>query len=393
MPKNKRKSHALQKSQTTHPIVPSPEQDGMQDLSPDLGRDVSRDGTRTRAEAGEATQAIVPIAGKFTTVRASENQSREKTLDAVVPNRDAVLSLRAEILDAEYAGDVIEGINLPPQVIETTQRWLRANNLIWSSNDYDFWAALEYVLDGLESFSVDAIEQALIICTTKASDNPARRATIYSELKSVRAIKKIRDMKLRIRTAEVVASRALITLPFARKFETNQLEAAQVEEQRQSEIDTLQTLAEERPALLLALENLVIGDTVILQYGLSNEVSLSVVKVSTRSFSAGHCDGSGSEYIYDRIPPIQESLGVDWGNRFIRRVEASEFARKKISVGDEVVIRTTPQLGCAPVSDKNATVTRLTPLYIYVGDDEYFRDGSATHSARQIIDVMAAVRA
>jgi hypothetical protein len=212
MPKNKRKSHALQKSSSpTHSVIPIAEQDGVSAVPQEMGCDVPCDGTRTQVETGETTQAIVPIAGKFTTVRASANQSGEKTLESIEPRHDVWLLFRADRLDAQYAGDVIEGVNLPPQIIETTQRWLRANNLIWSSNDSDFWAALEYVLDGLGSFSVDAVEQALIICTTKATKLPARRATIYSELKSVRAVKKIRDMKLRIRTAEVVATRSLIS--------------------------------------------------------------------------------------------------------------------------------------------------------------------------------------
>jgi hypothetical protein len=61
---------------------------------------------------------------------------------------------------------------------------------------------------------------------------------IYAELKSLRAIKKIRDMKLRIRTAQVVATRSLISagtrghLAFDMECEANHKTYAEEKERR-----------------------------------------------------------------------------------------------------------------------------------------------------------------
>jgi hypothetical protein len=226
MSDKREKKNAVQKSQAAHPVVSITEQDGVSAMPQEVGQDLSRDGTGTRVATDETTTAIVPTAGKFTTVRSSANQGIAKTLDSVIPRHEEKLAVRACDIDAHYAGDSID-VNLPPQIIETAQRWLRANNLIWSSNDPSFWNALVYVLDSLESFSIDAVEQALIICTTEKTNSPVRRGLIYSELKACRAIKKLRDLRIRIRTAEVVAKSVLIPslelqkiLPLLAQFRT-----------------------------------------------------------------------------------------------------------------------------------------------------------------------------
>jgi hypothetical protein len=165
--------------------------------------------------ADSPAQAIIPTSGKFVAIRAAAGQSGATTLDELSPFNRRALEIRAEEIDSEYEGETLETA-FPIQVLETARKWLRSKNLIWASNDVAFWQALEYVLSSLETFSVDAVEQALIICTTQAVNNPARRAAIYQELRACRAIKKIRHMEMRIRTAQVVATHAL-SAPFHNK--------------------------------------------------------------------------------------------------------------------------------------------------------------------------------
>jgi hypothetical protein len=163
--------------------------------------------------------AAVQTERGFVTVRASDGKGGAKTVASLEEYHVEGLAARAEEIDAHYAGEEILDVHLPQSLIDTAQQWLRSHNLIWSSNDIAFWAALEYVLDSLESFSIDAVEQALVICTTEAFDDAARRSTIYQELRACRALKKIRDMQLKIRTAQVVAARTL-SAPHATAIKT-----------------------------------------------------------------------------------------------------------------------------------------------------------------------------
>ena len=205
----------LSQTRATHSGLPQGNvSDGVQAVSPGVGQDIPAIAEGTTKLARTTPAAAVQTERGFVTVRAADGQDGAKTVASLEEYHVEGLAARAEEIDAQYAGGVIEDVNLPQSLIDTAQQWLRAHNLIWSSNDIAFWAALEYVLDSLESFSIDAVEQALVICTTEAFDDPARRSAIYQELKACRALKKIRDMQLRIRTAQVVAARTL-SAPYA----------------------------------------------------------------------------------------------------------------------------------------------------------------------------------
>jgi hypothetical protein len=208
----------LQNPQRTDSIVsPAEGANRVQDVPSSVGRSLPSVAEGTTELACTTPAAVVSTSGKFTQVRAEANQSRTTTVDELSPFNQRALQLRAEEIDSEYEGETIETI-VPIQVLETARQWLRSKNLIWASNDIAFWTAFEYVLGSLETFSVDAVEQALIICATSAVDNPARRATIYQELRACRAIKKIRDLQMKIRTAEAVANHAL-SAPFKERAE------------------------------------------------------------------------------------------------------------------------------------------------------------------------------
>jgi len=183
--------------------------DGVQEMSSQLGPSLLAVAERKAELATTSSATAIQTQRGFAKVCASNSKGGEKSVASLDDDHVAGLAVRAAEIDAQYAGDVIEGVDLPQPIIDTAQRWLRSHNLIWSSNDFAFWAALEYVLDSLESFSIDAVEQALIICTTEASDDAARRSAIYQELRACRALKKIRDLQIRIRTAQVVAERPL----------------------------------------------------------------------------------------------------------------------------------------------------------------------------------------
>jgi hypothetical protein len=192
--------------------------DGMSVVQKTVGPKISRHRSRARTKTGAPTEAIVPITGGLADVRASTSAGRAKTVEWIEPRHAEALQVRTDKIDRSYGGGDLEiETDLPEQVVRMTFDWLRANNLIWSSNDPAFWRALDYVLGSLESFSVDAVEQALIICTTEAFNDPARRTTIFQELKACRAIKKIRDLQLKIRTARVVAERSL-SAPYVARF-------------------------------------------------------------------------------------------------------------------------------------------------------------------------------
>jgi hypothetical protein len=210
----------MYKSRFADSKVPQSEMaNGVSAVQKTVGPKISRHRSRTRIKTGAPTEAIVPITGGVADVRASTTVGRAKTVEWLEPRHAEALQVRADDIDRSYDGDGDLEIetDLPEQVVRMTFDWLRANNLIWSSNDPAFWRALDYVLGSLESFSVDAVEQALIICTTEAFNDPARRTTIFQELKACRAIKKIRDLQLKIRTAQVVAERSL-SAPYVARF-------------------------------------------------------------------------------------------------------------------------------------------------------------------------------
>jgi hypothetical protein len=205
-----RKTKGVQFASPSDPGVPQPKvENGVQAVPPGMGSKIPPVAEGKAELACVTPAAAIQTERGFVTVRSSDGQGGAKTVASLEEYHVEGLVARAEEIDAQYAGGVIEDCDLPQPIIDTAQQWLRAHNLIWSSNDLAFWAALEYVLGSLESFSIDAVEQALVICTTEAFDDAARRSTIYQELRACRALKKIRDMQLQIRTAQVVATRTL----------------------------------------------------------------------------------------------------------------------------------------------------------------------------------------
>lgn len=195
----------------------------LQNMQAESGQQIQRNGEGAEETPNSPTQAIVSASGKFTQVRAKTNQSGATTLDELSPFNRRALEQRAELIDRNYEGETIE-TTMPIQVLETARKWLRSKNLIWASNDVAFWSAFEYVLGSMESFSVEAVEQALIICSTSAVNDAARRTSIYRELKVSRAIKRIRDMEMKIRTAQVVANHTL-SIPYKEHVEDEEAEA------------------------------------------------------------------------------------------------------------------------------------------------------------------------
>lgn len=230
----KRKTKTVPGSFSSDSGVPQPEvENGVQAVSPGVGQDLSPIAKGKAELACVTPAAAVQTERGFVTVRASDGEGGAKTVASLEEYHEEGLAARAEEIDAQYAGGVIEDCDLPQPLIDTAQQWLRSHNLIWASNDIAFWAALEYVLDSLESFSIDAVEQALVICTTEAVDDPARRSAIYQELKACRALKKIRDMQLKIRTAQVVAARTL-SAPYALAVkQQREADAAKAERMRE----------------------------------------------------------------------------------------------------------------------------------------------------------------
>ena len=248
----KRKTKTVPGSFSSDSGVPQPEvANGVQKMQSKMGCDLPPI-AKGKAELAIITRAAaVQTQRGFVTVRASGGEGGAKTVAELEEYHEEGLAARAEEIDAHYvAGGVIEDVNLPQPIIDTAQQWLRAHNLIFASNDPAFWVALEYVLDSLESFSIDAVEQALVICTTEAFEDAARRSTIYQELKACRALKKIRDMQLKIRTAQVVAVRTL-SAPYAlavkqrREAEAVQAEQDAIETQERLKIEELRRLPDE----------------------------------------------------------------------------------------------------------------------------------------------------
>jgi len=202
----------VQNSQTAHPEISKSEmENGLPTVSQAVGSSVPPVAEGTSVLGGTTSTTIVPATKKLPRVRPSARQGGAKTIESIEPYQVEALRRRSEKIDAEYADDGPIATDLPIQVAQTARRWLRSKNLAWSSNDPAFWRALEYVLGSLETFSIDAVVAALEICTVKATSNPARRSAIYAELRAARAIKSIRDMQIRIRTASVVAECSLTT--------------------------------------------------------------------------------------------------------------------------------------------------------------------------------------
>ncbi|HVB58098.1 MAG TPA: hypothetical protein VNE63_16955 [Candidatus Acidoferrales bacterium] len=194
--------------------------DGVQTVSKTVGSKIRRNGKKSKAaKVAPATTSLSTTEGKsrlslpLATVGSPLDRIQPNYAGAIVEHNERVSKNITE--DGKYTiKDVLQNTNLPLPMVEAGHRWLLSKNLILAAYDFGFWRAISYVLEGAtgpEAISVDAVEQALIICLALAKTNVVRRTALYQELKACKSIKKVRDYELRLQTARVMAEASLLT--------------------------------------------------------------------------------------------------------------------------------------------------------------------------------------
>lgn len=166
---------------------------------------------RHRKGASKATEtasaAIVPSKQKLTR-RSQPSASVGREVPRFYEGLPAAIAVRDAQLTAEYANEEIT-TNLPPEVADFLDEWLRRNHLMFCAVDQEFWQAFAHVLTSIEGFSVEAVEEALKICLAGAR-SVSRRNAVYSELRSVRELRKVRNLSMKLQTSKLLVDRYLV---------------------------------------------------------------------------------------------------------------------------------------------------------------------------------------
>jgi hypothetical protein len=172
-------------------------------------------GESTRA----STNAIVPFVSEFPANAAADTPivsrpvsyfySGSQPKSSMNTYVSDALTLRGAMIQKQFEGESVD-VDLPKDVIKFTDQWLRRNHLVFSASDPEFWFAFKYILTSVESFSLEAIEGALQIVIANATD-AVRRNAAYSELRSLRELRKIKDCEIKARVSKVLADRLLLS--------------------------------------------------------------------------------------------------------------------------------------------------------------------------------------
>jgi hypothetical protein len=157
--------------------------------------------------ADSASTAIVP-SPKELARHSQPSASVRKEVPQFFSGLTEAIAVRDAKLLAEYSNEKIT-TTLPKEVATFLDKWLRRNHLMFCAMDQEFWDAFSHVLTTVEGFSVEAVEEALKICLVGAR-SPHRRAAIYSELRSVRELRKIRNMSMKLQTSKLLVDRYLV---------------------------------------------------------------------------------------------------------------------------------------------------------------------------------------
>ena len=186
--------------------------DRMPSVPKNMGSEVRPNGEAQIAEEGAGAGTEIVVAEKFPKLCSqsldlgrSEAFPREGNIHPAIIVRDA-------LIEQEYEGEEVAfPSSIPLPAAELARAWLKSKHLAWCAHDQEFWDQLGYLLGSLETFGVDAVESALILCLANVSGNTRRREEVYKELLAVREIKKARTYELNLKTSHVLAKRLLLS--------------------------------------------------------------------------------------------------------------------------------------------------------------------------------------
>jgi len=182
--------------------------DGVPTLSKRLGPCVQRKRKGTSKTAAATGTAIVP-ASHLLAKKPQPSTAVSREVSRFFPGLPEAVVVRETRISAEYRDEKIE-TSLPPDVAKFLDTWLRRNHLMFCAVDQQFWSAFEQVLTSIEGFSVEAVEESLKICLVGARA-AARRTAIYSELRAIRELRKIRNFSMKLQTSKLLVDRYLAT--------------------------------------------------------------------------------------------------------------------------------------------------------------------------------------
>jgi hypothetical protein len=153
----------------------APSQGRVQEVLRPRRQEIPRDGELEAQTSAAPSTALVPA-------------SRQLPQNALVPapasrevprfyeGLNEAIAIRDSQIIAENRNEKIQ-TNLPPDVADFLDKWLRRNHLMLCATDPEFWRAFEHVLTSLEGFSLECVEEALKVCLVGAWTASRRTAT------------------------------------------------------------------------------------------------------------------------------------------------------------------------------------------------------------------------
>lgn len=206
---NERKTKAVQDSsqRSDSPVQTTDAADRLPTVQKE-GRPKIQRHRKSAKEASNSTGAAIVPSSQELTRRAQPSASSRREITRFFATVPEAIAVRDACLEAEYQNEVIT-TNMPKDVASFLDKWLRRNHLMFSARDQEFWDAFSNVLTSIEGFSVEAVEEALKICLAGARTTP-RRLAVYAELRSVRELRKIRNLSLKLQTSKLLVDRYLV---------------------------------------------------------------------------------------------------------------------------------------------------------------------------------------
>jgi hypothetical protein len=181
--------------------------DGLRQVPEGVGQKIQRHRKGETKAAESAGTAIVPTTQKLPR-GSQQSDSGSREISRFYPDLPEAVAARDACIVAQYHRCDQIKTDLPAELASFLASWLQRNHLMFCACDKEFWDGFAHVMTSLESFSIEAVEQALLLCLADAR-HADRRTAVYSELRSVRELRKIRNFEMKLKTSRILVDRFL----------------------------------------------------------------------------------------------------------------------------------------------------------------------------------------